>query len=423
MLQDPLPASSFDPQTSFAQPIVFFSLEVLRPFSKSPLAKYITHLRIRVPSRLVLAQLLEPGSFPALKVLDIGTSALGHPERALPLLLARHWQLEHLLLDDCSLSRETWRELARACALSGQAKSRAREKKVNEWLEAMSARQAASSASSNGTQANPGAPAQVANQPPRRGPRHGRRGVAAAAFSIRATPVTSQTQAASSSATIGSASPSATSESATKRTKIRILPPLPDLLTFSTKLHPPPDAAKAEEWRHEFESGWRGGVEVLLSARARLRTSAAASVNTGHIRVMRFADVGDAVSESLQGVNSEEGLRGLVDVGIDDLGVWEAKGSNPIACFGHIRHGRASSSRIYDADTDEEENGSDHQTPIHSSGDESDAEPTIVHPPPIPPAKQPLSSYTVREDGHVVGCGHELHSETWNIYQRFAQDS
>lgn len=422
MVQDPLPASSFNPHTSFAQPIVFFSLEVFRPFSVSPLARHITHLRLRVPSRLVLAQLLDPGSFPALQTLDLATSSLGNPERALPLLLARHSKLAHLVLDDCSLSRETWRELARACALSGQSRSRAREKLVNEWLEAMSARQA----SSTGNEAAPVPGGQGANQPQRRGPRHGRRGVAAAAFSIRATPVTSQSQASSSSSINTSGNADTTSGTTVKKIKIRILPPLPTLLTFSTKLTPPPDAVKAAEWRTEFESGWRGGVEVLLSARARLRTSAAASVNSGHIRVMRFANDADP-SDSFSGNDHEEGLKGLVDVGLDDLDVWEARGSHPLVCFGQIRRGRASTlSRVIDEDeqdeSDRDENGLENpQSSNNSDIDGSDAEP--AQPPAIITSTIPsIPKYLVREDGHAQGCGHELHADTWNIYERFAQD-
>src|ERR1700733_9623828 len=106
MAQDPLPVSSSDPRTSFAQPIVFFNLEILRPFSLSGLARSITHLRVHVPTRPVLAQLVEPGACPSLKALDISMSALGHPERSLPALLAQHQNLQHLLLDSCWLSRE-----------------------------------------------------------------------------------------------------------------------------------------------------------------------------------------------------------------------------------------------------------------------------------------------------------------------------
>lgn len=426
MVQDPLPASSFDPQTSFAQPIVFFSLEVFRPFSTSSLTRHITHLRIRVPSRFVLSQLLEPGSFPALRVLDISTSALGNPERALPLLLARHSKLEDLLLDDCSLSRETWRELARACALSGQNRSRAREKKVNEWLETINARQAASSSSTT-VGDNPVAAGPGANQPPRRAARHGRRGVAAAAFSIRATPVTSQSQASSSSSNPPT-SANAAGGTVVKKTKIRILPPLPTLLTFSTKLAPPPDAEKANDWRAEFELGWRGGVEVLLNARARLHTSAAASVTTGHIRVMRFADNFDPL-DSFVGADIEEGLKGLVDVGPDDLDVWEAKGSRPLVCFGEIRRGRGrAASHIQEIDSDSDDDGNGNgatnlPSPTHSGSDESDAEPAVAEPAPTLTSRRPsIAKYAVCENGHAYNCGHELHEETWNIYKRFAED-
>lgn len=317
MAQDPLPDSMFDPATSFAQPIVFFSLEIFRPFSRSPLARSITHLRIRVPSRPVVAQLLEVGAFPAVRVLDIGTSALGNPERVLPALLARHVRLEHLLLDGCVLSRERWRELARACALAGQSRSRLREKSANAWFEAMTPRGEAEGTAVVGPLAN------IATNgvPHPRLARPGRRGVAAPTFSIRATPVTSQSQATSSNTPMVVS----TDVPAVKRTKIRILPPLPKLVTFSTTLRPPPDAEKATAWRAEFDLGWRGGVDVLLSARARLRASASAV--GGHVRVMRFTD------ETASGEDADQGLNGLVDVGLDEIDIWDESASSPKVCL------------------------------------------------------------------------------------------
>lgn len=409
MIQDPLPASSFDPHTSFAQPIVFFSLEVFRPFSRSPLAHHITHLRIRVPSRLVLAQLLEPGAFPALRALDIGTSALGNPERAIPLLLARHSKLEHLLLDDCSLSREGWRDLARACALAGQGKSRIREKKVNEWLEAMSARQAVTTSN----EAEPNANAAGNNNPlQRRAPRHGRRGVAAPTFSIRAAP------AASQATPIAIAGPSNSEhvnglDAPSRKSKIRILPPLPTLLTLSTTLTPPPDANKAEDWRTEFESGWRSGIDVLLSVRARLHTTA--TISTSHVRIMRFSDL-DTASDLYVGADLEDGLRGLIDVSSDDLEVWEARCINPLVCFGEIRPAQLATALrhhtdIVDVDEDEHNHVYNHAAAF---SDIVHSESQVDH-----HTTSSQSKYTTREDGHVHECGHELHNETWNIYDRY----
>lgn len=401
MVQDPLPASSFDPRTSFAQPIVFFSLEVFRPFSLSTLAQSITHLRIRVPSRPILVQLLEPGAFPSLKALDISTSVLGHPERSLPLLLAQHQNLEHLILDSCTLSRERWRDLARACALAGQSKSRAREKRVNAWLERSS--RVHIDPAGDGVNVS-GVDRFVAPNPTQtRTARHGRRGVAAATFSIRTTPdsrlVSSETSADRSGSIANSAS-------AVISRKIRILPPLPSLLTFSTTFTPPPDAQKANDWRTEFEAGWRSGIETLLSARARLCTAASAGV-TG-VRVMRF-DCSLELSQATQGCDIEESFHNLVDVGLDATDVWEAECGIPVICFGDTcRRSSDDNNRAHDP---EDKLDLQHQM-FSANGEQDMPSGTCIHPPGNGNAGKT----------HGAECGHELHERVWDFYDRVAEN-
>ncbi|KAF8324103.1 hypothetical protein DL93DRAFT_97166 [Clavulina sp. PMI_390] len=439
MVQDPLPAIAFDPQTSFAQPIVFFSLEVFRSFSCSPLLKHVTHLRLRVPSRMVIAHLVEPRAFPALRVLDIASTALDRPERVLPVLFARHAKLEHLILDDCSLSRETWRDLARACALAGQSKSRAREKKVNEWLETINARQQAHSVTDapNANAAGGGNIGAGAQQGQARRARAGRRGVATAAFSIRAGPSNASSAASSSSTAQSAANPNPGSATATqtpaRKTKIRILPPLPTLLTFSTKLNPPPDATKADEWRAEWEAGWRGGIEVLLGARARLRTSLGAV--GGHVRVMRFADDADMSDDG-----NEEGLAGLVDVKLDDESVWGSRGSDPLVCFGEIRRGRPlRPTRVVEVDEDDSseeetplgtpspgspvESASEGENDVELSNNGSSHNPSVADRGSASGLPRTSQKAIIRDNGHVCGCGHEIHAKAWDIYERFKADS
>lgn len=401
MVQDPLPVSSSDPRTSFAQPIVFFNLEIVRPFSLSGLARSITHLRIRVPTRPVLTQLVEPGAFPSLKVLDISMSALGHPERSLPVLLAQHQNLEHLLLDSCWLSRERWRELARACVLAGQAKSRAREKKVNAWLERLSAEASV-----------PGVDLPVTPESTRtRAARPGRRGVAAAAFSIR-TP--SESRSASSEPYADRSEPGRSHANATNRTKIRILPPLPSLLTLSTTFTPPPDAQKANYWRAEFESGWRSGVETLLSARARLRTSSMAGV--ARVRVMRF-DSTPQLSRTSHGDDIEESFHNIVDVDLDDTGTWEAECGIPVVCFGGIRPGSQASSNDRAPDSENEDRPDVLHQLFPANGGQAVPTGTFTH-----VHNEGDAVHTVRE-GHATGCGHELHEQVWDIHKRAGETS
>jgi hypothetical protein len=406
MVQDPLPASSFDPQTSFAQPIVFFSLEVFRPFSLSALARSITHLRICVPSRPVLAQLLARDAFPSLKVLDISTSTLGDPERSLPLLLARHQNLEHLLLDSCPLSRERWRDLARACALAGQGKSRAREKKINAWLERSSLRRADTVGHGVTTiEADRPVPSNLTQA---RAARRGRRGVATAAFSIRTTPDSRLTSSEASSNRYAPNGNDANMNS--RRTKVRILPPLPSLRTLSTTFAPPPDAEKANDWRAEFEAGWQSGIETLMTARIRLHTSALAGV--AGVRIMRF-DNTFKPPETSYGGDIEESFYNLVDVGLDETDIWEAECGVPVVCFGNV--GQVSKINRLRGSENEDQLDVRHQfSPADSGIGQGLPSATSSH-------VHSEENAPLIGEGHATGCGHELQKRIWDIYERVVE--
>lgn len=300
IIQDPLPSGAMAPRENFAQPIVFFSLDVFRPFTKSPYAASVTHLRLRVPARPILVQLGHPGSLPSLTFLDISTTSVGDAERMLPPLLARHSKLQHIVLDECGLRQEGWRELGRACAAAGLAKAKAREKVLREWIEAQK------SYATFGTQDSV---AELPQIPAPRRPRRGRRGVATSTLSLRQPSPTRPTRVVVTADTAIAKLPT---------NKIRILPSPPSLLTFSTSLVPTPSRLRRQDWQDEFEIGWNAGIETIRTVWTRL----AASSRLGTIRLMKFDP----------NLPEGEGLEGLVDANLEEDFEWD--GRPPIICFG-----------------------------------------------------------------------------------------
>ena len=379
IVQDPLPTGAFAPQTSFAQPIVFHSLAVLRLLSSSLLAQSVTHLRLRVPSRPVIAQLISQGSFPALYALDLSTSTLMEADRTLPQLLSRLPSLRHLILDACGLNREGWRELGRSCALAGLPKARAREKALREWIEV---NKSLFSTIPNGEDTLSELPQQ--NGQPTRKPRRGRRGLAQSTVSLRShspPPRTTPTHASSlTSATVAALLPSAA--------KIRILPPVPRLSTLSTTLYPVPNALKRGDWAEEFESGWASGVDTIRAIWTRLRSSG----RNGTVRVMRFDDALDVERPERRSSEMEEDLEGLVDVSLDG-DEWDWDGRPPLLCFGEGKGNGGSVGHLNDSD---------------SQGDISDEEHRELE--------------DGQFDGHVPGCGHSLVGRAWDLYERIEKD-
>ncbi|KIO17342.1 hypothetical protein M407DRAFT_32977 [Tulasnella calospora MUT 4182] len=107
IIQDPLPlfdpaedapAHALRPSMSFAQPIVFFSLDPITTLAKSPIALHVKHLRFRVPLRTIWNKICEPNAFPSVEILDLSTSPV-HPEQAAIALLNGFPRLRHLIVD------------------------------------------------------------------------------------------------------------------------------------------------------------------------------------------------------------------------------------------------------------------------------------------------------------------------------------
>ena len=380
IVQDPLPSGAFAPQKSFAQPIVFFSLDPFRPLSSSPLSSTITHLRVRIPSRPVINFLADPGSFPLVKVLDLSTTTLGRDaERSIPSLLARLPNLRHLVVDGCSLSREGWRELGKACAVAGLAKARAREKSLRTWIEAHKAH-------------NPPAGEDlvpVVSLGQGRRPRRGRRGIATSNISFRAP---SPPRASASTSRASSAAPDASVTNA----KIRILPPPPRLLTFSTSLRPAAEAIKRAEWTREWETGWNMGVETIRAVWARLGASAR-NASMG-VRLMQFDERGYSLGEDV------EGFKGLVDVviGSEKRPEWMWQAEAPIICFGEPR--MEGDNEVEDVEVD-------------ADGDLSEEEESIGD-----PMMAVEDGNEECGDGHAIGCGHVVAENAWDLYGRIEGD-
>ncbi|KAH9486416.1 hypothetical protein JR316_0000480 [Psilocybe cubensis] len=150
-----------------------------------------------------------------------------------------------------------------------------------------------------------------------------------------------------------------TSKNTTKRAKkqerVRVLPPLPSLISLCVTLPPPVEENDQLAIQNHFGEGWVEGIKQLQATRARLRTSAANGV-----RVMRFAVHSDPLStkpdssesegsdmdskgsnKASEGgaISSNIGLHGLVDIDRTDPDAFGTylEGSTtlqaPILCF------------------------------------------------------------------------------------------
>ncbi|PVG01872.1 hypothetical protein CPB86DRAFT_823443 [Serendipita vermifera] len=141
---------------SFAQPIVFFSLDPLSKLIHSAALQNVTHLRIQIPSRTIADFLCRTSSstsqsttsslpLPSLRLLDLSTTQLS--PSTLARLLGTYHDLEHLIIDDCSVVSRSieisgeFAELGRLCALAGMKRAKEREQVLKQVAEA--ARQAA----------------------------------------------------------------------------------------------------------------------------------------------------------------------------------------------------------------------------------------------------------------------------------------
>ena len=203
IVQDPIDAEMAQRQ-DFAQPIVFFRLDLFPLLSSPAITLTLENLRIRIPSRPVARSLcgsLSAGSpfdpkrnliLTQLEFLDLSTCSVLDAE--IDSILARFATIRHLVLDRCAVLRGDLREgeggaLGKRLALIGVRRARDREKALKAWLESQVV--VADAIPSDGAPAvDQGA------GPAERRPRPGRRGLATATISFRKTDPPPAAQAA-----------------------------------------------------------------------------------------------------------------------------------------------------------------------------------------------------------------------------------
>lgn len=351
IIQDPLEPQNVQKQ-AFAQPFVFFRLDPCLSVlvHSAALSPSLTSLRIRIPARQVARALCTPAAYntsddpsislipPNLVFLDLSTC--GVLENELDMLLVYFTSLQHFLLDGCPILRGDlhdgeYHALGKRCALVGVRRAKEREKSLKTWLESRKI-PVATDGSAVGTGLTG----------PQSKAKRGRKGLATSTISLR----TSSTNPTSSSSSTSSSTLSLPQDTASTNPttsslpqgrvakpskkevipKIRILPPLPCLLSLSVTVQA---AIKTDNYpiiRAEFEAGWGEGIAQLAVTRARMRTSAGNGV-----RVMQLVGKGDSEWHEEE---FREGLDGLVDIDPDDVdafGMCEANASlqAPVLCF------------------------------------------------------------------------------------------
>jgi hypothetical protein len=243
---------------------------------------------------------------PDLVFLDLSTC--GVLEDELDMLMVYFASLQHIILDGCAILRGDLHDggvkaLGKRCALVGVRRAREREKMLKSWLESRIIPKTDSVGVSNG---------------PTRKAKPGRKGLSTSTISFRI-PSTNLNPATLSESTL-----SVPEEKAIKSKKvipkIRILPPMPCLLSLSVTV---PASINIDDYpviRFEFESGWAEGIAQLAVTRDRMRTSAGNGV-----RVMRLVRKDEST-------DLEEGLEGLVDVNPDAFDT-DSGLQAPVLCF------------------------------------------------------------------------------------------
>ncbi|KAG8920249.1 hypothetical protein FRC01_000855 [Tulasnella sp. 417] len=287
---------------SFAQPIVFFSLDPITNLAKSPIALHVKHLRFRIPLRTIWNKISEPNAFPSVEILDLSTSPV-HPEQAAVAVVNGFPRLRHLIVDTSGLGgsgseQSEWRTLGRAMAMAGVKKAREKERElknldaaeVHRLLEDSRRREWPADGSSE-------LPGEVSLEE----------------HSTKVqTPQNDQTS------------------STLKLAKFRILPAYPHLLSISSALaldegheeHPPDLAVYAKD----FNSGWLDGIARLREHRER----AMAFSRSANVRVLRF-DI-DRTQDRSEGHGVDE-LVDVEDYGTSDPCV-DGSHAPPLLCFG-----------------------------------------------------------------------------------------
>ena len=272
---------------TFAQPIVFFDIRCLWRFGTSAVARHLTHLRLRIPSRDVASTLILTHKagypsivLPKLTYLDLSTTNV-RLDTVLSTLLHGYLHLEHLVLDRTNLfgfgagekGSELCKDLGSLCVSVGLARGKERERAIALWdsaertrnakIEQQQARQAHDTETEIGEVAGEAETAgreftatQDVLQSAIARSRRGHRSAAQATFSLRDRP---RRQAASPS----TSTTSPLNVSSTDRTYL-VLPPLPRLRTVSIggEAHALP-LHRIEEWDRQFHLGWTHSLERL----------------------------------------------------------------------------------------------------------------------------------------------------------------
>ncbi|KAF8641094.1 hypothetical protein AX17_000737 [Amanita inopinata Kibby_2008] len=386
IVQDPSDVASGTQRRSqtFARPLVFFHLDVYLSMMlhSRTVASTLHAFRLRIPSRGVARSLCmtlplrsdedsvgvdyrtadfgshlhglslgewAPGnanrSPPLLKYLDLSTCSV--LEREVDMILVKYHALEHLVLDNCSTLREEmkegeWAAMGKRCALVGVTRAKEREKKVKAWLEAQA--QNGSNAERMGVEGD--FPVRdgtmmsttgnlsllnVAITAGTRGGRHGRHGLPVATLSLRDRELRTYGRPSVARSTGGARQGAP---------KIRVLPPLPSLVSLSIMTSPLVKPEKHATIRSEFETGWAEGMAQLSVTRARLRTSA-----ENGVRVVGFSGGSDGTEAGFDGLedvmpgnrDKEEESDGFsMPTGLgDQVGIWKA----PVLCLAGGRRG------------------------------------------------------------------------------------
>lgn len=282
IVQDPL-----DPEIAraqrFAQPLVFFHLDVLTKLVCSPCFRSASNLRLRIPSRQVAPFLFNaPRAAPALNLLDLSTCHVRFAD--VEGLLARFSNLKHLILNGCFITQGhslegDWVAVGKMIALGTVKAAKNREKKLKAWLESNVARLPTNE---DGVSEQP-----TGEQRMGRRIRPGRRGLATATISLRDFAPTEAVHVVQRNISVP---------------RLRVLPASPVICSLSTSL----DVHNRDEHtiRTEFQQGWEEGITQLNAIRSRLYQSW-----KNGVRVMCISDD--------QGV--EDGFEGLRDVDSETL--------------------------------------------------------------------------------------------------------
>ena len=277
---------------NFAQPIVFFDIKCLARFGAAPVARHLTHLRLRVPSRdiafvLIGSSLQGRAShlFPSLRYLDISTTNV-RLDSVLSTLLRSYERLEHLVLDRVNLfgfmardkGVELCNELGGLCVSAGLARGKERERLIASWDVMERTRIAQSEADRQriqmeqqhreaenrlspeiiaARQAQAEADERERNIALARS-RRGHRSAAQPTFSLRDRPTRASRLAVSQSL------PSNVSLPPPDRAYF-VLPPLPTLKSISIggeahALY----SVKVQDWENDFHIGWKEGLGKLM---------------------------------------------------------------------------------------------------------------------------------------------------------------